>query len=61
MSEDKLVIDQKKYNTNSSVVTVRMPSQMLETVDEISKKTNHTRNDIILKCLDFSLEKVEIR
>ena len=60
MSEKKLVISSKKFRGDSSVVSVRLPNDMIEELDSIAEQTGRTRNEIIQKCLAFSIENIEI-
>ena len=60
MSEKKLVISSKKFRGDSSVVSVRLPNDMIDKLDAIAKQTGRTRNEIILKCLTYSIENIEV-
>ncbi len=60
MSNEKLVISSKKFRGDSAVLSVRLPNDMIERLDEIAAKTGRTRNDIIQKCLAFSIENLKI-
>ena len=60
MSDKKLVISSKKFRGESSVVSVRLPNDMIEKLDTIAEQTGRTRNEIIQKCLVFSIENLEI-
>ena len=60
MSDKKLRITTKKYHGDSSVVSVRLPNELIESIDSISTITSRTRNDIIQKCLEFAVENLEI-
>ena len=60
MSEKKLVISSKKFRGDSSVVSVRLPNDMIEKLDAIAEQTGRTRNEIIQKCLAFSIENIEV-
>lgn len=60
MLDKKLVISQKKFRGASSVVSVRLPNDMIERLDAIAEQTGRTRNEIIQKCLVFSIENIEI-
>lgn len=60
MSEKKLVISSKKFRGDSSVVSVRLPNDMIEKLDAIAEQTGRTRNEIIQKCLAYSIENIEI-
>ena len=60
MSDKTLKITTKKYQGNSSVVSVRLPNELISSLDEISKITGRTRNDIMQRCLEFAIENLEI-
>ena len=60
MPDKKLVISSKKYRGDSSVVSVRLPDDMIERLDAIVEQTGRTRNEIIQKCLTYSIENIEI-
>lgn len=60
MSEKKLVISSKKFRGDSSVVSVRLPNDMIEKLDAIAEQTGRTRNEIIQKCLAYSIENIEV-
>lgn len=58
--EKKLKIKQKKYSGESSVVSLRMPNKLIKRIDEAAEISGRTRNDIIIQCLDFALDNLEI-
>ncbi len=60
MSDKTLKITTKKYQGDSSVVSVRLPNELIKSLDRISKITCRTRNDIVQKCLEFAIENMEI-
>lgn len=60
MSDKKLVISTKKYRGESSVVSVRLPNDLIDALDAIAERTGRTRNEIVSKCLAFSIENIEI-
>lgn len=60
MPDKKLKIRTKKYRGDSSVISVRLPNELIESLDRISKITSRTRNDIVQKCLEFAIENLEI-
>ena len=60
MSEPKFHITPKKYNGESSVVSMRMPKDMLKDIDETAGKTGRTRNEFMLMSLEFALDHLEI-
>lgn len=60
MSEPKFQIKPKKYTGESSVVSMRMPKDMLRDIDAIAAKTGRTRNEFMLMSLEFALEHLEV-
>ena len=60
MPEKKLVIVSKKFRGDSSVVSVRLPNELIRILDEIAERTGRPRNEIIQTCIEFSVENLEI-
>ena len=60
MEDAKFVICPKRYKEESQVFSVRMPKDMLRDVDAVAQKTGRTRNEILLKCVEFTLTHLEI-
>ncbi len=60
MSEKKLIIKPQKYGGETSVVSMRMPKDMLQEIDEVASATGRTRNEIMMLSLEFSLENLVI-
>ena len=60
MADKKLIISSKKFRGDSSVVSVRLPNDMIEKLDTIAEQTGRTRNEIIQKCLAYSIENIEV-
>ena len=58
--DKKLKIKQRKYSGSSSVVSIRIPNQLIQRIDETAQITGRNRNDIIMRCLDFALDNLEI-
>lgn len=61
MADKKLIISSRKFRGNSSVVSLRLPTDMIQSLDEIAEKTGRTRNEIIQKLIEFSLDNLEIK
>ena len=61
MSDKRFVISAKKYRGDSAVLSVRLPSELIKKLDDIAEKTGRTRNEIVQKCLEFSVENLEIK
>ena len=61
MSDKKLVIQSHKYGGETSVVSVRLPKEMLAEIDNVAERTGRTRSEIMLLSLEFALENLEIQ
>ena len=60
MAEPKFQIKPKKFTGESTVVSMRMPKDMLREIDAVAAKTGRTRNEFMLMSLEFALEHLEI-
>ena len=60
MAEKKFILKAKKYTEESQVFSIRMPRDMLRDLDAIAKSTGRTRNEIILKSVEFAIRNLEI-
>lgn len=60
MADKKLKITIKKYQGETSVISLRLPIELVNTLDELAKETGRTRNDIMQRCLEFSIDNLEI-
>ena len=59
MKDRRLVITPKKFRGETSIVSVRLPNDLIRNLDEVSETTGRTRNEIIQTCLEFALENLE--
>ena len=59
-NEKKLVIQPQKYGGETSVVSMRMPKNMLADIDIVANETGRTRNEILMMSIEFALEHMEI-
>ena len=60
MSEPVLKISPKKYGGESTIVSMRIPKDMLKEIDSIAANTGRPRNEILATSLEFALEHMEI-
>lgn len=60
MEEPTLRIEPKKYTDESTVVSMRMPRDMVQEIDGIAAATGYTRTELMMLCLEFSLQHMEI-
>ena len=59
MSSEKLYIKPRKYRGETSVISSRLPNDMIREIDNIALHTGRNRNEVVLKCLSFALERYE--
>lgn len=58
--EKKLIIEPQKYGGETSVISMRMPKNMLVDIDRVASETGRTRNEILMMSIEFALEHMEI-
>ncbi len=59
MNTPKFEIPVKKYTGASTVVSFRLPKDMLRDVDALAARTGRTRNEVLSLCVEFALEHLE--
>ncbi|MBQ5995846.1 MAG: hypothetical protein IJL63_08330 [Clostridia bacterium] len=60
METKKLEIQAKKYRGDSSVVSLRLPAELISQLDGVARATGRTRNDIMQTCIEFAVGNIEI-
>jgi len=61
MENKKFIVKTKKsYYERTSVVSVRFPNSLLDRLDVVSNKTGRSRNELVLMCVDFALNNIQI-
>ena len=58
--EPILRITPKKYTGETTIVSVRIQKDMLSQIDSVAELTGRTRNELILKCINFALDHMEV-
>ena len=56
----KLIIPPKPYTAETTVISARLPKDMIADLDKVAKMTGRTRNEIMLMCLEFALKNLEV-
>lgn len=56
----KLVIKPNKYGSKSSVVSARIPDEMLMQLEDLSVKTGKSRNELLVTMIEFALDNTEV-
>lgn len=60
MDIPKLRITQKHYSGESTVISLRIPKDMLADLDDIAAYTGRPRNEILTTALEFAMKHMEI-
>ena len=60
MEGPTLRLEPKKYTGESTVVSMRMPRDMVQELDQIAAATGYTRTELMMICLEFSMNHMEI-
>lgn len=60
MEKPILKIMAKKYSGESTVMSVRLPKDMLRDIDDAASSSGRTRNEMVTICLEFALKHLEI-
>ena len=60
MDKPILHISAKRYTGESTVVSLRLPKDMLTDFDNVAKMTGRTRNEIMALSLEFAIKHMEI-
>ena len=59
--ENKFVVHPRRPAFGkTSVVSARLPDEMIKKLDEDAKQTGRTRNELIQMSIDFALKNLEI-
>ena len=59
MEKPKLVIPKKRYRGGTSVVSARLPNEMIEDLDRVARDTGHNRNEVITICLEYAIDNLD--
>lgn len=49
----------KPVKIEKTVISIRMDSDMLKTVDELSMDADISRNEFIIQCVDYALKNMK--
>ena len=60
MEKPKLQITPKRYIGESTVISMRAPKDMVLELDKIAEATGRTRNEIMMLCLEYAIDNMEI-
>lgn len=49
----------KPIKTEKTVISIRLDVNMLKNIDEISAKTDISRNEFIIQCIDYAIKNMK--
>jgi len=58
---DKLTISSRRSTGKSTVVSVRLPDDLVKKLDAISSETGRSRNELLIIMIDFAINHLEIK
>lgn len=60
METPVLRINQKKYAGETTIISMRVPKEMLRDIDTVASVTGRNRNEILTTCIEFALKHMEV-
>ena len=60
MEKQKFKIRPRKYTGESTILSMRIPKEMVRDIDQIAGQTGLTRNEFLMLSLEYALENLEI-
>ena len=61
MSNPVFRISPKKYNGETTIVSMRLPKDLLKEIDSVASITGRNRNEILTMSLEFALNHMEVQ
>lgn len=58
--EDEFVVRPRKSSGKSTVVSARLPDDLLKELDTVCTKTGRSRNELITMCIEYALQRIKI-
>jgi len=57
---DKFRIKPRKNYGESTVVSARLPNDLIKELESVVAKTGRSRNELIMMCVEYALKNLEI-
>lgn len=59
--EKKFIVNPKKSPYGkTTVVSTRLPDHLVRQLDKVAKATGRTRNELLVMCVEYALDNLEI-
>ena len=60
MDKKKLIIRARRYCAETTVISLRLPKDMIKVIEDIATTTGRTRNEIMVMSLEYALDNMEV-
>ena len=61
MDKKFIVYTKKAPYGKTTVVSARLPDHLVKELDKVSSATGRTRNELLVMCVEFALENLEVQ
>lgn len=62
MEQKKLILSKKTYKSDSTtIISARVPTELMKKIEDLAKKTNRNRNEMIQILLAYAVENAVIK
>lgn len=61
MEKEKFFVKAKKYKGETSVISLRVPNELIKQIDNVSTESGRPRNEILIMALEYAIENLEIK
>lgn len=59
MSKERFTIPPRRFRGETAVVASRLPVELVSLLDELSRKSGRSRNEVIQMCLEYAIDNME--
>ncbi len=59
MSKERFTIPPRRFRGETAVVASRLPVELISLLDDLSRKTGRSRNEVIQLCLEYAIDNME--
>ena len=58
--ENEFIVKRRKYLGNTSVVSARIPEDLIKKLNDVCEETGYSKNDIIQMCIEYAIDNIKI-
>ena len=59
MGKERFTIPPRRFRGETAVVASRLPVELIALLDDLSRKTGRSRNEVIQLCLEYAIDNME--